>query len=201
METDERPDNAVDLCKYLTDELIYNTLQVSGFNVSLTRVRMILEDKHTSLPAAEEDVQAVKNLQASYKYVLNTLDRNLDIDLLEAIGFRLRHEPRIDLEGINEIEDPVYQAIEAFVSIIRGGYEYLTPATISANWVLIKHDVGLLFFDDETWSPLELELDNYYQNPDDKTFKRFYNQMYNSGSRSIVFLRKIWYNIVCQMSP
>lgn len=179
------------LAKKVFVELVYNTAYIEGCNVTFPQTQTIIDGAVVN-GIAVDDIQTVLNLRDAWKYCIENVDAELDLDYICKINeFVSRNEslqwgvlrtgtvgvgdftPTIpvkekvlqELERIKHIIDPVEKALEYFAYACKQQLFWdgnKRTSTIVASKILIESGNGILTIGKNNAEEFNATLNDWY---------------------------------------
>lgn len=179
------------LAKKTFVELVYNTAYIEGCNVTFPQTQTIIDGAVVN-GIAVDDIQTVLNLRDAWKYCIENVDAELNLDYICKINeFVSRNEslqwgtlrtgtvgvgdftPTIpikekvlqELERINQIIDPIERALEYFAYACKQQLFWdgnKRTSTIVASKILIESGNGILTIGKNNAEEFNITLNDWY---------------------------------------
>lgn len=179
------------LAKKTFVELVYNTAYIEGCNVTFPQTQTIIDGAVVN-GIAVDDIQTVLNLRDAWKYCIENVDAELNLDYICKINeFVSRNEslqwgtlrtgtvgvgdftPTIpvkekilqELDRIKQITDPVEKALEYFAYACKQQLFWdgnKRTSTIVASKILIESGNGILTIGKNNAEEFNTTLNNWY---------------------------------------
>ena len=179
------------LAKKTFVELVYNTAYIEGCNVTFPQTQTIIDGAVVN-GIAVDDIQTVLNLRDAWKYCIETVDAELNLDYICKINeFVSRNEslqwgtlrtgtvgvgdftPTIpvkenvmqELERIKQIIDPVEKALDYFAYACKQQLFWdgnKRTSTIVASKILIESGNGVLTIGKNNAEEFNITLNDWY---------------------------------------
>lgn len=179
------------LAKKTFVELVYNTAYIEGCNVTFPQTQTIIDGAVVN-GIAVDDIQTVLNLRDAWKYCIENVDAELDLDYICKINeFVSRNEslqwgtlrtgtvgvgdftPTIpvkenvlqELERIKQITDPVEKALEYFAYACKQQLFWdgnKRTSTVVASKILIESGNGILTIGKNNAEEFNTTLNDWY---------------------------------------
>ena len=205
------------LAKKVMTSSVYNAAKLEGLNITYVQTEKILNginDENVSL----DDVRVILNLKSVWKYILDNLDKDLDVDFIcnvnkrvsanesldwgviryGKVGVRLcdgkRFEPEIP--GIEEIEKKLSEIKKIESTTERALNYYLwairsqlkRTSNIVANAILISNGKGILNIEEKDLEEYNIKLSEYYLSGNNRKMLKF---LYDNAIEGIHIDKKI----------
>lgn len=188
------------LAKKTFVELVYNTAYIEGCNVTFPQTQTIIDGAVVN-GVAVDDIQTVLNLRDGWKYCIDNVDSELNLEYICKINeFVSRNESLqwgvlrtgkvgvgdfipsvpveeeviIELDKIAAIEDPIERAMEYFAYACKQQLFWdgnKRTSTIVASKILIESGNGILTIGKDNAEEFNTALNNWYLKDELKPLK------------------------------
>ena len=168
---------------------IYNATKLEGLNTTYVQTEKIINgfnDSNVSL----DDLRVILNLKSAWKYILNNLDKAIDLDFICSVNKRVStnendEKPIIEeiekkLSEINKIENITERALTYYLWAIKSQLFWdgnKRTSNLVANAILISNGKGILNIEEKDLEEYGIKLSEYYLSDDNKEMLHFlYNK-------------------------
>ena len=177
------------LAKKVLASSIYNATKLEGLNTTYFKTEKIINgfnDSNLSL----DDLRVILNLKSAWKYILNNLDKAIDLDFICSVNKRVStnendEKPIIEeiekkLSEINKIENITERALTYYLWAIKSQLFWdgnKRTSNLVANAILISNGKGILNIEEKDLEEYGIKLSEYYLSDDNKEMLHFlYNK-------------------------
>ena len=177
------------LAKKVLASSIYNATKLEGLNTTYFQTEKIINgfnDSNVSL----DDLRVILNLKSAWKYILNNLDKAIDLDFICSVNKRVStnendEKPIIEeiekkLSEINKIENITERALTYYLWAIKSQLFWdgnKRTSNLVANAILISNGKGILNIEEKDLEEYDIKLSEYYLSDDNKEMLHFlYNK-------------------------
>ncbi len=177
------------LAKKVLASSIYNATKLEGLNTTYFQTEKIINgfnDSNVSL----DDLRVILNLKSAWKYILNNLDKAIDLDFICSVNKRVStnendEKPIIEeienkLSEINKIENITERALTYYLWAIKSQLFWdgnKRTSNLVANAILISNGKGILNIEEKDLEEYGIKLSEYYLSDDNKEMLHFlYNK-------------------------
>ena len=177
------------LAKKVLASSIYNATKLEGLNTTYFQTEKIINgfnDSNVSL----DDLRVILNLKSAWKYILNNLDKAIDLDFICNVNKRVStnendEKPIIEeiekkLSEINKIENITERALTYYLWAIKSQLFWdgnKRTSNLVANAILISNGKGILNIEEKDLEEYGIKLSEYYLSDDNKEMLHFlYNK-------------------------
>ena len=177
------------LAKKVLASSIYNATKLEGLNTTYFQTEKIINgfnDSNVSL----DDLRVILNLKSAWKYILNNLDKAIDLGFICSVNKRVStnendEKPIIEeiekkLSEINKIENITERALTYYLWAIKSQLFWdgnKRTSNLVANAILISNGKGILNIEEKDLEEYGIKLSEYYLSDDNKEMLHFlYNK-------------------------
>ena len=184
------------LAKKEIKENIYNALKLEGSNATFLQTKKILEGINDSAVSLD-DIQIILNLKNAWKYVLENLDKDINLEFICQINSRVSKNESLDPEipdiqkvseeirEINLIKNTTEKALKYYLYGMRSQLFWdgnKRTSNLVANSILIREGKGIISVNIDKLDEFQTKLSKFYES---NNYDDLMNFIYNNAIKGL----------------
>lgn len=184
------------LAKKEIKENIYNALKLEGSNATFLQTKKILEGINDSAVSLD-DIQIILNLKNAWKYVLENLDKDINLEFICQINSRVSKNESLDPEipdiqkvseeirEINLIKNTTEKALKYYLYGMRSQLFWdgnKRTSNLVANSILIREGKGIISVNIDKLDEFQTKLSKFYES---NNYDDLINFIYNNAIKGL----------------